>query len=178
MIRHRGQFLISTFLSVAIMVVSFQNCGPGFLAADFDQESESSLNSNEPDQLCSVENGAGVKRSDGTCVVESCEENYRIEDNGCLEIPPDSLRRLAAKHGIQMGAAVKSSIVTNSLYLKTLGEDFSEVVSEYEMKMNVTRPQSEDFDFSAADKIAKSAIQNKQALHGHTLIWHNRKISR
>ncbi len=88
-----------------------------------------------------------------------------------LVIPPDSLRTLGGKVGIRMGVAIKTDQLANPLFLTTIGEQFREIVSEYQMKMKVISPQQGVYNFAPADTLVEAAIYNKQVVHGHALIW-------
>ncbi|MEP4136375.1 MAG: endo-1,4-beta-xylanase [Cyclobacteriaceae bacterium] len=54
-----------------------------------------------------------------------------------------------------------------------LVEEFNQITSEYEMKMNIMYPSEGNYDFSKADATVNWAVANGIDVHGHSLIWHN-----
>lgn len=58
-------------------------------------------------------------------------------------------------------------------YSQTIIENFNNISSEYEMKMDVMYPSEGNYDFSAADAIVGFAQANNMEVHGHVLIWHS-----
>ncbi|ATC31080.1 glycosyl hydrolase [Caulobacter vibrioides] len=92
-----------------------------------------------------------------------------------------SLRELAKAKGIAFGSAVPagprgatSGPFEDARHREILIRECGVLVPENELKWYVVRargPQS--FDFERADRIAEFAKANRQALRGHTLLWHH-----
>jgi endo-1,4-beta-xylanase len=86
--------------------------------------------------------------------------------------PP--LRRLAARHGLAFGAAVRATALqTDADYAMVLGHQYGAVTAENEMKWAIVHPQPDVYDFRAADVIVSFAGRHHMAIRGHTLVWHN-----
>nr|WP_320117419.1 endo-1,4-beta-xylanase [uncultured Marinifilum sp.] len=71
-----------------------------------------------------------------------------------------------------IGVALQSSKLNGS-YDELYKNEFSSITAEYEMKMNITHPTQDSYDFGPADAIVDYAQENGINVHGHSLIWHN-----
>ncbi|GAA2389532.1 endo-1,4-beta-xylanase [Streptomyces glaucosporus] len=58
-------------------------------------------------------------------------------------------------------------------YRKLLGQQFSSVSPENQMKWEFIHPERDRYEFGAADAIVDFAKRNKQVVRGHTLLWHS-----
>jgi len=88
--------------------------------------------------------------------------------------PGDSLRDLAARRGLSIGAAVAiSPLQSDDSYAQTLAREFNLLTAENVMKFGPLRPARDRFDFSAADALVQFAQDNGMQVRGHTLVWHN-----
>lgn len=86
--------------------------------------------------------------------------------------PP--LRRLAARHGLAFGSAVRATALqTDADYARVLGHQYDAVTPENEMKWAIVHPQPDVYDFRAADVIVSFAARHHMAVRGHTLVWYN-----
>lgn len=84
----------------------------------------------------------------------------------------NSLRSLADKREIFVGAAVNTNLLDNDNdYTNLLKAEFNMVVPENAMKWHTIRPQKDVYDFAQADKLVLFAEDNKMAIRGHTLVW-------
>ena len=83
--------------------------------------------------------------------------------------PGNSLKGAA---NFSVGMAVQSSRLTGQ-HQEVLQNDFNQITSEYEMKMNIMYPSEGSYDFSRADATVDWAEANNIEVHGHALIWHN-----
>lgn len=101
------------------------------------------------------------RRNDGPCSV----------DRG----PDAALAKAACDAGRLIGTAVRSDALANdATYKSLLASQFTYVTPENETKWGSLQPvDSKHWDFTAADAIVASARAAKQAVKGHTLIWHN-----
>lgn len=85
-----------------------------------------------------------------------------------------TLRREAAELGIHVGSAVSfSPLTTNAQYAQILGQQFSAVTPENEMKWVSIEPQQGVFTFGQADAEVQFAEQHHQLVRGHNLVWHS-----
>ncbi|PYY00026.1 MAG: endo-1,4-beta-xylanase [Acidobacteria bacterium] len=81
--------------------------------------------------------------------------------------------RNAAHAKIHLGSAVRPGfIIEDSRYATTLAREFDQLEPENEMKWSLLRPARDQFDFGPADELVRFAQQNKMAVRGHTLLWH------
>ena len=87
--------------------------------------------------------------------------------------PPQTLRQVAAVHGIKVGAAADSQYLSDSGYSATLGAEYSQMQAENEMKFGIIHPGVSMYDFSGADALVTYAQAHTMAVRGHTLVWHN-----
>jgi endo-1,4-beta-xylanase len=90
-----------------------------------------------------------------------------------IDAPGQSLRALAEKRGIKIGAAVAVRPLRDDPgYREVLAREFNIVTSENALKFAPLRRTRERFDFSGADEIVSFARQHSMAVRGHTLVWH------
>lgn len=86
----------------------------------------------------------------------------------------DSLSHEAHKLGIRIGSAVSSSALSiDTTYAQFLGEQFSAITPENEMKWAFVEPQQGVFNFGPADNEVLFAHQYGQLVRGHNLVWHS-----
>lgn len=85
-----------------------------------------------------------------------------------------TLRSAAAKLGIHVGSAVSfQSLSTDSAYANILGQQFSVITPENEMKWGPLEPEQGVFNFAPADAEVQFALQHHQLIRGHNLVWHS-----
>lgn len=58
-------------------------------------------------------------------------------------------------------------------YRKVLAAEFSSVAAENQMKWEYIHPEQDRYNFGMADAIVDFARKNRQAVRGHTLLWHS-----
>lgn len=86
---------------------------------------------------------------------------------------PSSLRVLAQKRGIGIGAAVAVRPLLNEpTYRQVLAREFNTITPENAMKFESLRPKR-NVDFTNADAIVAFAEAHQVQVRGHTLVWHN-----
>ncbi len=90
-----------------------------------------------------------------------------------------TLREAAEKRGFFIGTAVHSGFFgLESSYMKTLNQEFNMIVAENSMKWGTLNSGGPgEYNFSTADLMVESAIENKQTMRGHTLVWHQQAPS-
>ncbi len=88
--------------------------------------------------------------------------------------PSPTLRSLADARGMYMGAAVAPIFydTTEPDYGMVLAREYNMVVAENIMKWSALSSGRGKFSFNAADGMVAFAQKNKQAVRGHTLVWH------
>jgi endo-1,4-beta-xylanase len=85
-----------------------------------------------------------------------------------------TLKGAAAQSGRDFGAAANSNLISsNPEYAAVLGEQFSMVTPENEMKWESIHPAQNQWNFEPADKIVDFAKENGMDVRGHSLVWHN-----
>jgi len=88
-----------------------------------------------------------------------------------------TLRSNAAMHNIKVGAAADSAFLSESQYSSILGNEFSQLEPENEMKFGLIHPRPDSdpnpYDFSGADALVSYAQGHNMVVRGHTLVWHN-----
>jgi endo-1,4-beta-xylanase len=85
-----------------------------------------------------------------------------------------TLRELARHTALRVGTAVDTSaLAADTTYRTMVAQQFSSVTPENVMKWEVVEPERGVSDFSAADRLVDFARANRQAVRGHTLVWHN-----
>ena len=85
-----------------------------------------------------------------------------------------TLRQKAAELGIHVGSAVSySALTTDAQYAQILGQQFSAITPENEMKWVSIEPQQGVYTFGQADAEVQFAEQHHQLVRGHNLVWHS-----
>jgi endo-1,4-beta-xylanase len=85
----------------------------------------------------------------------------------------ESLRRLATKRGLLLGAAFSSNAFrSDPQYGKILAHEFNCLVGENNMKMNALQPLRGKFNFSRADTMLMFASRHNMKVRGVPLVWH------
>ncbi len=92
------------------------------------------------------------------------------EKGGSNVLPESKVLKDKAKYAI--GAAIKSSLFSESAYTSALTTHFSQVTAEWEMKMEPIWAGHNQYKWDGADKIINFASANDLKVHGHTLLWH------
>ncbi|MEU1469402.1 endo-1,4-beta-xylanase [Streptomyces sp. NPDC005761] len=95
----------------------------------------------------------------------------------------DQLRR-AAPDGFFVGTAVAGGghhleqdypdpFTSDKKYRKILGQQFSSLSPENQMKWEYIHPEQNRYNFGMADAIVDFADRHHQVVRGHTLLWHS-----
>lgn len=94
--------------------------------------------------------------------------------NSAPSHPASTLRQEAARLGIRVGSAVSdAALSTDSAYASILGQQFSSLTPENEMKWSSIEADRGVFTFGPADAEVQFAEQHHQLVRGHNLVWHN-----
>ncbi|MGO9640484.1 MAG: endo-1,4-beta-xylanase [Candidatus Acidiferrales bacterium] len=83
-----------------------------------------------------------------------------------------TLRKAGAAKGILVGAAVGRGSLDDPDMARLIGDQFSILVSENDMKWLATQPERDRYDFSHADDLIAFAESHDQRVRGHNLCWH------
>jgi endo-1,4-beta-xylanase len=84
-----------------------------------------------------------------------------------------SLRSLAQKRGISIGAAVQSAPLQNDAnYRSVLAREFNMMVPENAWKFELVHPQRDRYDFREVDALMAFAKANHMQVRGHPLLWY------
>jgi endo-1,4-beta-xylanase len=91
-----------------------------------------------------------------------------------FSIAKDSLRVLADKKGIMLGAAAGTAFFgrDSTVFKANLKKEFNALVAEYQMKFGQLQPTRGDFNWAAGDRMLAYADTNHMKLRGHCLVWH------
>ncbi|AUP77897.1 endo-1,4-beta-xylanase [Flavivirga eckloniae] len=93
-------------------------------------------------------------------------------DGVCPSTNTGNLKTAATTFSV--GMITRASFINGGgQHTEILKDEFNNLTSEYEMKMNVMYPSQGNYDFSAGDVIVNFAQANNMDVHGHALIWHN-----
>jgi len=85
-----------------------------------------------------------------------------------------TLRQEAAELGIHVGSAVSdTALSTDTQYAQILGQQFSAITPENEMKWASIEAQRGVFTFGPADAEVQFAEQHHQLVRGHNLVWNS-----
>jgi endo-1,4-beta-xylanase len=136
--------------------------GPGIEEVRYSNEGQYTITLTAlSDGLTSTVTKSIVVNADGICPSGVCPST----NTGSLK---------AAATTFSVGMITRSSYVNSGgQHTQILKDEFNNLTSEYEMKMNVMYPSEGNYDFSAGDAIANFAQANNMDVHGHALIWHN-----
>jgi len=81
------------------------------------------------------------------------------------------LRDLGNNHGKLIGSCAAQSHLSESQYSQILGQQFSVITPENEMKWSATEPSRNQFTFTQGDAILNFAVSHNQKVRGHNLAW-------
>lgn len=87
-----------------------------------------------------------------------------------------TLRDAAANQGIIVGSAANTNALNDSEYSTVLGDEFSQLEPEWEMKFATVHPRPGTdplpYDFSLSDRLVDYALLHHMQVRGHTLFWY------
>jgi endo-1,4-beta-xylanase len=85
-----------------------------------------------------------------------------------------TLRSLAARHGLYFGTAVDPAAYTaDATYKSMVDKQFSSVTAENAMKWESLEPTRGTYNWGPADAVIDNAVRNRQLVRGHVLAWHS-----
>jgi endo-1,4-beta-xylanase len=84
----------------------------------------------------------------------------------------NSLRDLAAEHGLSIGSAAHDDHISDdSEYGVVLGREFDSLTPYTAMKWGRVHPEPDRYDFTGADALVDFAAAHRMRVRGHTLVW-------
>ena len=84
-----------------------------------------------------------------------------------------SLRQLAARHGLKVGTAVNVDALADAQYKSIAATQFSTVTAENVMKWDTLEPTRGSYNWGPAEQFMDFAKANHQQVRGHVLVWSN-----
>lgn len=92
---------------------------------------------------------------------------------GCDPAVPDTctLRELADRLGIRIGAAHGPDELAIPSNADTLAREFNSLTPDNAMKMYATQPTQGAWDWAVADETVEFAVAHGMEVRGHTLVW-------
>ena len=101
-------------------------------------------------------------------------------DDGVVDnADKNTLRTYAAQCGKLIGTAIstwKNDITNENLAeTKEIGQQFSLLVAENEMKMDAMQTSRGEFNYWAADNLVSFAKRHQLTVRGHCLVWHQQQ---
>ncbi|HEY6767505.1 MAG TPA: endo-1,4-beta-xylanase [Candidatus Sulfotelmatobacter sp.] len=106
-----------------------------------------------------------------TVLTGKCGKLVAVLVFAALSSAAPTLRQVADRAGILIGAAVRPSLLEEPAYSATLSREFNMVEAEDVMKWWVLRSKRDYFDFSQADHLVRFAQVYNMKIRGHCLIW-------
>ncbi|GIH02668.1 beta-xylanase [Rhizocola hellebori] len=86
--------------------------------------------------------------------------------------PQPTLRSLFPKD-VRIGSAVRAeALAADSRYGRLLSQEFSALTPENSLKWANIEPVRGFYDWASSDRLMAFAASRKQAVYGHTLVWH------
>lgn len=87
-------------------------------------------------------------------------------------VDPTTLKGAAAKHSMNMGAAVADHLLNVPAAREVLAREYNVLTAENVMKPINLHPSRGNWNWAPADRLVNFAQENGQKVHGHTLLWH------
>lgn len=97
-----------------------------------------------------------------------------LEDSDFIR-PGSRLRELAASRDLLFGYAALQGFYEQpdgALYADIAAEEFNFVTTENSLKWDLVNPLPGKYRWAQADNLVQHAKARRQAIHGHTLVWH------
>jgi endo-1,4-beta-xylanase len=85
--------------------------------------------------------------------------------------PSVTLRQIADRANVLIGAAVRPSLFSEAAYSETLGREFNMIEPEDAMKWWTVRQSAGTFDFREGDEVVRFAQAHNMKARGHCLVW-------
>jgi endo-1,4-beta-xylanase len=82
-----------------------------------------------------------------------------------------TLREVAERAGVLVGAAAEPRLFAEPEYAATLAREFNMIEAENAMKWGAIRPDRDTFNFAPGDRIVAFAREHDMKVRGHCLAW-------
>jgi len=96
-----------------------------------------------------------------------------LADRPPTDLASQSLRDLAAPHGLHVGTAIDVAALGDDAYHDVASAQFSTVTAENVMKWETLEPVRGQYNWAPAEQFMDFAASNGQLVRGHVLVWHN-----
>lgn len=90
--------------------------------------------------------------------------------------PIPSLAAAATAKGLQVGAAVRVSQITNPTYRSLITHQFSQITPENALMPMTVAQGSRGYSWLSAEALYNFALENDLTFHGHTLYWYEQPL--
>jgi endo-1,4-beta-xylanase len=102
------------------------------------------------------------------------QKSIKLTSGSPAEVAPaESLRQIADRADLKFGTAVNADVlVEDDKYAGIAAKEFNSVTAENAMKWESVEPSQGKYNWDQADALLEFAKKNKQAVRGHTLVWH------
>jgi endo-1,4-beta-xylanase len=87
------------------------------------------------------------------------------------EVPGVTLRSLADRHSMYVGAALNAGQLDLPGRAEMLSREFNMLIPSNHMKWEFIHPEPQRYDFSGGDRLVAFARANGMKVYGHTLVW-------
>ncbi|GAB3434478.1 endo-1,4-beta-xylanase [Flindersiella endophytica] len=104
----------------------------------------------------------------------STRSGARTNDRAGTNDRSRTLGELGSRVGLRIGTAVNmTALEDDQTYREWVAREFSSLTAENVMKWGPLEPRRGEYDWAPADALVRFARANRQAVRGHTLLWHN-----
>ena len=113
--------------------------------------------------------------ADDSSMVATGSARFDVRSPDSFILPGQRLRDSSAALGLQLGYASLLQISQQpdaALYESIAGAEFDIVTAENSMKWGYINPEPGRWRYEDADRLARVARENDQALHAHALVWY------
>lgn len=97
---------------------------------------------------------------------------FAVVSTGTAQEMTPTLRELAARNNLFIGAAIFTPYLNDPGYVETFTREFNMLTPENDAKACSVQPQLGRFDFRNFDGLVALAEEHEMEVHGHTLLWH------
>lgn len=97
---------------------------------------------------------------------------FAVVSTGTAQEMTPTLRELAARNNLFIGAAVYTPYLNDPGYVETFVREFNMLTPENDAKACNVQRELGRFDFRAFDGLVALAEEHGMEVHGHTLLWH------
>lgn len=103
----------------------------------------------------------------------ACDKEVKEIIDGNGPDPSDNVEKnRLTDASFRVGAAVKTTQLSEPLFANTFSAHFNQLSAEWEMKMELIWSSATSYNWAKADELVLFARNNNMEVHGHTLIWY------